>query len=120
MAVRVTVNDASVAQFLRTDPAMQKALGIVAGVIEEQAQRVAPYGVSLSYPMGRPMRHGWYKGAFTVKRVGGGYQVWNEDPFAHLIEWGSVNNPTYAPMRTAITGLGFKFRERGKPEAGSE
>jgi hypothetical protein len=32
-------------------------------------------------------------------------------PFAHLIEWGSVNNPPYAPLRKAVTGLGLRFVE---------
>lgn len=29
----------------------------------------------------------------------------------HIIEWGSVNNPPYAPLRRAVTGLGLKFEE---------
>lgn len=32
-------------------------------------------------------------------------------PFAHIIEYGSVNNPPYAPLRKAVTGLGLRFVE---------
>lgn len=32
-------------------------------------------------------------------------------PFAHLIEWGSINNQPYAPLRKAVTGLGLRFVE---------
>lgn len=31
--------------------------------------------------------------------------------FAHLIEWGSVNNQPYAPLRKAVSSLGLKFEE---------
>jgi hypothetical protein len=120
MATRIVVNDGTLNQFLRNDPTMQEALGKVAVAIEESAQRIAPYGKSRSWPMGRPMRHGWYKAAFVVRKVAGGWQVWNEDPFAHLVEWGSVKNPTYAPIRSGISSLGLKLRAKAKPEPGSE
>jgi hypothetical protein len=120
MATKVVVNDGTLNQFLRTDPTMQTALGVVATAIEETAIRVAPYGKSRSWPMGRPMRHGWYKAAFVVRKVTGGWQVWNEDPFAHLVEWGSIKNPIYAPIRGAVNQLGLKLRPKAKPEPGSE
>lgn len=113
---RVTVNDGTLKAFMRNDPTMQQALEKVAVMIEETAQQVAPYGKSLSFPARRPMRHGRYKALFAMRKVKGGYQVWNDDPFAHLVEWGSIKNPVYAPFRTAINQLGLKFRPKGKPE----
>ena len=113
---KVVVNDGSLQAFLRNDETMQRALETVAGMIEETAQEVAPYGKSLSWPMGRRMRHGRYKADFAMRKVKGGWQVWNDDPLAHLVEWGSIKNPVYAPIRTAITQLGLKFRPKGKPE----
>jgi hypothetical protein len=113
---RVMVNDGSMNQFLRTDETMQRALEVVATSIMETSQEVAPYGKSLSWPAGRPMKHGRYKALFAMRKVKGGYQVWNDDPFAHLVEWGSIKNPVYAPIRTAINQLGLKFRPKGKPE----
>jgi hypothetical protein len=128
MATKVVVNDGTLNQFLRADPTMQAALGVVATAIEETAVRTAPYGRSLSWPkfkpgepwVRRPMRHGRYKAAFVIRKVTGGWQVWNEDPFAHLVEWGSIKNPIYAPVRTAINQLGLKLRPKAKPEPGSE
>lgn len=35
-------------------------------------------------------------------------------PFAHLDEWGSVNNPPYGSMRKAATRAGFRFKPTGK------
>lgn len=32
-------------------------------------------------------------------------------PFAHLVEWGSVNNSPQAPLRKAVTGLNIQFKE---------
>ena len=114
--VKITINDGTMRQFLREDPAMQRALEVVAEMIEGTAQEVAPYGRSLSWPWRRPIRHGWFKAAFNLRKVAGGYQVWNEDPFAHLVEWGSIKNPVYAPIRTAINQLGLKFNPKGKPD----
>jgi len=117
---KVVINDGTLNQFLRNDPTMQQALEKVAVMIEESAVRVAPYGKSLSWPHRRPMKHGRYKAAFAIRKVAGGFQVWNEDPFAHLVEWGSVKNPTYAPIRSAISSLGLKLKPKAKPEPGSE
>ena len=33
---------------------------------------------------------------------------------AHIIEWGSINNPPYAPLRRATRSSGLRFRELGK------
>lgn len=30
---------------------------------------------------------------------------------AHIIEWGSRNNPAYAPLRRAVVALGLKFEQ---------
>jgi hypothetical protein len=35
-------------------------------------------------------------------------------PFAHLEEWGSINNPAYASMRRAVAAEGYDFKEAGK------
>lgn len=32
-------------------------------------------------------------------------------PIGHIIEWGSKNNPPYAPIRRAVFSLGLKFEE---------
>lgn len=40
--------------------------------------------------------------------------VYSTDPFWHLIEFGSVNNPPYAPMRRAVLRRGLRFRDTGR------
>lgn len=41
--------------------------------------------------------------------------VVNVDPGGHMDEWGSVNNPAYAPLRTAVGNVGMKFVAGVKP-----
>jgi hypothetical protein len=41
----------------------------------------------------------------TMVRVG------NTDPFFHLTEWGSVNNPPYAPLRSGVVNAGLRLDE---------
>lgn len=37
------------------------------------------------------------------------------DPAGHIIEWGSINNPPYAPLRRAVETVGASFvDERGR------
>lgn len=42
--------------------------------------------------------------------------VYSTDPFAHLVEWGSVNNPAYGPLRRAAQRLGLRTRLASKGE----
>lgn len=41
--------------------------------------------------------------------------VTSSDPDAHLIEWGSKNNPPYAPFRKAINTVGLKLKTSRRP-----
>jgi len=43
-------------------------------------------------------------------------RVINTDPFFHLVEWGSVNNPPYAPLRRGVTAAGLRLDEDVKGE----
>lgn len=36
------------------------------------------------------------------------------DPFGHIIEWGSVNNPPYAPLRNGVRNAGLRLDESQK------
>ena len=33
------------------------------------------------------------------------------DPFSHLVEWGSANNPPYAPLRRGVRAAGLRLDE---------
>lgn len=47
----------------------------------------------------------------TMTVAGPEVTVYSTDPFWHLIEFGSVNNPAYAPMRRAVARHGLNFRD---------
>lgn len=36
--------------------------------------------------------------------------AYTTDPFGHLVEFGSINNPAYAPLRRAALRLGLRTR----------
>lgn len=46
------------------------------------------------------------------------YRVRLEDPFWHLVEYGSINNPPYAPVRRAVRALSLRFVDGRVDEPG--
>ena len=50
-------------------------------------------------------------GPVLVLTNGPNFAVSNVGPFGHLDEWGSVNNPPYAPLRRAVEASGLEFHE---------
>jgi hypothetical protein len=46
-----------------------------------------------------------------VEREGTKILVANHDHGGHLDEWGSINNPPYAPLRRGVRSAGLRFRE---------
>lgn len=42
-----------------------------------------------------------------------GGRVWLRDNFWHLVEYGSVNNPPYAPVRRGVLLAGMRFVDDG-------
>lgn len=94
-SARVKVDRSAVSAFLR-EPEQTRLLGIVADEIADTAKTVAPD------------RSGYYKKHMGTRRFRDWYRVENTDPFAHLVEWGSKNNPAYAPIRTAIREVGVR------------
>lgn len=108
MANRVVINNGSVAAFLAGDLVMQKLLETAAVKIEEQAKANAPWGVSVHRNKFKGI-HGYYKRRFSVVKYRNGFRVWNKDPFAHLVEWGSVNNVAYSPIRRAVHASNLRY-----------
>lgn len=68
--------------------------------IKENAELVAPEG-----------RSGQYHDSLEVDDDG---SVGTTDPFGHLVEWGSVNNPIYAPIRRGVQAAGLRLSEEEK------
>ena len=45
----------------------------------------------------------------SIRAVGN--RVETTDPFGHIVEWGSVNSPPYAPLRRGIHAAGLRLEE---------
>ena len=111
---KVVIYAARMNAFLNTDPGAQAALAGTAEAVKEGVVTEGPYGVSLSWPkripgepwIRRPMRHGRFKESVKRRKIRQFYRIVSFDAFAHLIEWGSVNNPAYAPFRKTLRKFG--------------
>jgi hypothetical protein len=79
---------------LAAAPAVQAAMAAAAREISRQAAQLAPVGDT-----------GRYKRSLKAK----GPVAYSDDPFAHLVEFGSVNNPAYAPLRRAVRASGLRL-----------
>lgn len=115
MAARVShvhVNQAALAMFLSTNAGAVRTLGATAAVVERQVVAASPRGVSLSWPWRRPMRHGWFKASIKAKPFRHYWRVYSDDPFGHLVEFGSVKNPAYAPFRRVLRAMGGRIRHQ--------
>lgn len=68
--------------------------------IKGNVEQIAPSGAS-----------GQYHDSIEVDDEG---SVGTTDPFGHLVEWGSVNNPPYAPIRRGVELAGLRLEEIDK------
>lgn len=84
---------------VQAEPEHQKGMEKVTKGVARSIRRVAPE------------RTGYYK-----RRVrASGRKVVARDPFWHLIEFGSVNNPPYSPLRRGLLAAGLRLVKRPKP-----
>lgn len=52
--------------------------------------------------------------AIVAQENEGRVEVANTDHGAHLDEWGSKNNPPYAPLRRGVEAAGYRLEESSK------
>jgi len=78
---------------LRRQPGYTVAMRAVTQVVKEAAESAAP------------VRTGYYRR--HLKTIG--TSVVSTDPFGHLVEFGSVNNPPYAPLRRGVLATGLRL-----------
>lgn len=104
--VRVQIDRMAMARFLYTNQGAQQALGTKAKAVEGTVVANSPYGTSLSWPWRRPMRHGWFRQSIHSTKFRHYWRVYSDDPFGHLVEYGSVKNAIYAPFRRALRQWG--------------
>lgn len=78
-------------------PSYDRAMNTAAVAVHEAAEAIA-----------ETVRHtGYYKR--KLKRRGN--RVIAGDPFWHLVEYGSVHNPPYAPLRRGVLAVGLRLDE---------
>lgn len=111
---RVVINHAAMKEWLITNQGAQTALRQTAVAFKEAVAEASPHGRSLSWPkripgepwVRRPMKHGLFKKAWKVRKIRTFYRVRNDDEFARMIEYGTANNPPYAPTRRTLRVFG--------------
>ena len=95
-------------QEMEQAPESIEALTAAAEGVRDEASRLMPRGSD--------DRRGRTADKFYVDSSGETVFVSNADrSFYHLSEFGSANNPPYAPLRPAVRAAGLRFEEAPKP-----
>ena len=84
---------------------MQESPGMRAELVRnaEKAKRAAIASVNRD--------SGDYQQRFEIVATGDGVVLANTDFAAHIIEWGSVENPPQAPIRRGVRAAGMRLDE---------
>jgi len=96
------VPDPNLEQNLRDMSEMRRARLAVADQVVAAAEATAPE------------RSGRYKRSLRAVSSGAEVRAESDDPAAHLIEFGSINNEAYAPLRRGAERVG-RYDEAPKP-----
>lgn len=99
---RFVANPAFVEQ-VRRSPAVQRAERAAAEAIASKTVDYAPP----SRVRGDPVAKTSIRVVSDEERT----RVESTHPFWHLIEFGSKNNPAYAPMRRGVAATGFRLEQ---------
>jgi hypothetical protein len=94
MAARFRSNPAAERE-IRSQPLFQAQMRARAELVRTTAYAAAP------------RKSGYYRRHLEVV----GTAVVSFDPFGHLVEWGSIHNPPYAPLRRGVLAAGLQLRE---------
>lgn len=95
-------NPAALTQ-LRADPAYQRLVRRRANDALTAAEHAAPIGETQDYIH-----------SLSIVEVRGRSYLSSNDFAAHLVEYGSANNPAYAPLRRGVRAAGLDLREDPK------
>jgi hypothetical protein len=112
---KFVLNPSELTRFCTTEPGPQAGLLASAMAVQENASSLAPKGRStgqfrmrggvLIGPFGTPSPHGFARVSYHTRKFRGGFRVYSRDVAAHLIEYGSAQNPVYAPLRRAMRAV---------------
>ncbi len=83
---------------LQGDAEYQDAMARIARTVAAEVEDAAPHVT------------GYYEGHIEAD----GATVVASDPFWHLVEFGSINNPPYAPLRRGVVAAGLRFVDAGR------
>lgn len=89
---------------LRRERRFMPALRDAGENVKRHAEAMSPRGTSARGVATR----------FRVVEDGDRVRVINDDAFYHLVEFGSVNNAAYAPMRRGVRAAGLRLDEDPK------
>ena len=91
----------------------QQNRGLAAEIRAQDSYRAAMYDaakeVATSVRRNTPRGSGAASRSIVITRDGNTYRVGSTDPFFHLIEFGSINNPAYAPLRRGVLTAGLRL-----------
>lgn len=62
-----------------------------------------------------PVDEGDYRDSIKVVAAGGAVFLMATDWKAAFIEWGTANNPVFAPLRRGVLGVGLRLEETKAP-----
>lgn len=108
MAVRFRLNQSGVLEL--TNSARVVAYLDTAGDVVKQTVEAQSAGFAHTRHFSRSIR----KTGVTKGATGPRITVFSTDWFAHGIEYGSINNPAYAPFRRACASLGLRVKGGGE------
>jgi hypothetical protein len=105
--VRVEIHQSAITAFFATNAGAQAQLRKTAETFKETARAASPVGTSMHWGKFKGT-HGYFKREkrWQIRPFRGGLRVYNNDAFAHLVEYGSSKNTAYAPLRRAIRSFG--------------
>jgi hypothetical protein len=82
---------------------MKAALRANAERVKAEAEHNSPVG-----------KTGDYIHSFVLVELPTRFRVGNNDFAAHWVEWGSANNPPWAPLRRGVRAAGLRLEEQPK------
>ncbi len=101
--IRFEANQAF-AREIRADPGVLALRREKAADVLRRAEAIAPHGPT-----------GMYRRLLEVYESIGQVGVTSKDFAGHMVEWGSIRNPIYAPIRRAVLAAGLRLDEWPKP-----
>lgn len=106
--MKFNLNERGVTELIQS-PKVGRFLEVEADKVVHEVERQAGR-FSRTRHFARSIRKTRPRRTITGQRI----TIFSTDPFAHIVEYGSVHNPAYAPFRKAASALGLRLRGGGE------